>query len=281
MTREEYRRWLAYEVRRGNIDAAQARELLRQFDAGELAARALMLDAGSALDLRRPPADEQENGWLLLLAALGLLALARRRRRQGGPGGWLAMLDRTRMRDDLRTEWGRTTTTLAQYLAATGDVAGWQRQMGTAIRTYYARQYMAGAGRALTAGEWADLDTRLRTQMSYLARFAADAHVRLASGQPYSAGYLAGRSALYGGGAWGLWHEAVDDEYADQPGWVVDYLAVDDDHTCDDCSTAAALGPYLPGAAPLPGTICQGGSSCRCWLRYRRAPETYRELGGV
>lgn len=278
MTREEYRRWLAYEVRRGNLDAATAAELLRRFDAGEIAGDSLMLDAETVLRMAREPAvEERDRTWLLLLAALGLLAAGRLRR----VGARLALHERRRLRDNLRRGWLLETVRLAAELAASGAVARWQMQMGATIRDYYMRQYMAGAGRALSEAETATLEARLRTQMAYLARFGADVHARAAMGQPYGAGYVAGRSELYGGGAWGLWHSAVDAEYAEQPGWVVDYVAVDDGHTCRDCRAAAALGPYLPGAAPLPGLICQGGSRCRCTLAYRWAPETYRRVGEI
>jgi hypothetical protein len=282
VTRQEYRRWLAYQVRRGELDAENAAWLLEQFDAGELDPTNMPLPTDGLLEsVRRPPAQQEKDGGdalLLILAALGLLTASRRRRTASQR---LSMVDRRRTRDLLRAEWNATAARLAADLARTGNVQGWQTHMARAIRDYYTRQYTAGAGRALTAAEWRNLDAKLIRQAGYLARFAHDAHAHAATGQPYSAGYLANRSNLYGGGAWALWHEAVDDEYADQPGWVVYYLAVDDDRTCDECMSAESQGPYLPGAAPMPGEVCQGGSRCRCSLDYRWEPETYAVLGGI
>lgn len=45
----------------------------------------------------------------------------------------------------------------------------------------------------------------------------------------------------------------------------VEYVSESDSITCPPCGTAAGL-YWLPREPPLPGSVCQGGSYCRCFL---------------
>ena len=278
MTRDEYLLLLAEAVQRGALGEENARWLLAQFDAGELRPEWLPVPTDQALELMRQPVDADEGdgdealaALLLLLAALGL------RRERYLLGRRLAQDSRRAARDVLRARWESSVTRLAGDLVATGDVGAWQSAMTTEIRRYYIGQMTGGMGRSLKAQEMAQLERILEGQAGYLTRFAGDVGARLGLGNPFSEGYLAQRSRMYGGQAWSLWHRS--NEFGeDTPGWVVEYVAVDDMGTCAPCS--AAQGYYLPGSGPFPGEICEGGSNCRCERVLVYALDIYRQLGG-
>ncbi len=276
MTRDEYLLLLAEAVERGAITEDDARQLLALFDAGQLDPSRLPLTTDDALAAMRAPADADEGDGNEALAAL-LLLLALLGLRQHWLGRQLDAATRRVARDALRLEWERTVARLARELAATGNVATWHAGMTTEIRRYYVRQMTAGLGRSLTAAELGQLEAVLEQQAGYLLRFASDAGHRLALGNPLGEGYLTQRSRMYGGQAWSLWHQG-NEAGEDQPGWVAEYVAVDDAGTCSPCS--AAQGYYLPGTGPWPGEICDGGSNCRCERFVVYAPEIYRSLGG-
>lgn len=277
MTRDEYLLLLAEAVRRGALDEENARWLLAQFDAGELRPEWLPMPTDAALELMRQPVDVEQGygneelaALLLLLAALGLREIQNLNQR-------MAQESRRAARDVLRARWERTVMQLADDLAATGNVAAWQQSMTTEIRRYYIGQMTGGLGRSLTPAEMLRLERILEGQAGYLTRFAGDVGAHLAMGDPLSRAYTAQRSRMYGGEAWSLWHRG-NEVGEDRPGWVVEYVAVDDMGTCAPCS--AAQGYYLPGAGPYPGEICDGGSNCRCERVLVYLPEMYRQLGG-
>lgn len=277
MTRDEYLLLLAEAVERGAISEDDARQLLALFDAGQLDPDRLPLPTGDALGAMRTPVDADEGDGNEALAAL-LLLLALLGMRQHRLGRHLDAVTRRAARDVLRVEWERAVARLARQLASTGDVATWHAGMTAEIRRYYVRQMTAGLGRSLTAAELGQLEAVLEQQAGYLLRFASDAGHRLALGNPLGEGYLTQRGRMYGGQAWGLWHQG-NEAGEDQPGWVSEYIAVDDSGTCAPCS--AAQGYYLPGTGPWPGEICDGGSNCRCERFVVYAPEIYRSLGGM
>jgi len=45
---------------------------------------------------------------------------------------------------------------------------------------------------------------------------------------------------------------------------MLNYVAVNDEDTCDPCAEAAAGSPYPASECPLPGEICEGRDKCRC-----------------
>lgn len=277
MTRDEYLLLLAEAVQRGVLDEENARWLLAQFDAGELRPEWLPMPTDAALDLMRQPVDADEGYGNEAIAALLLVLAMLGMREQHILGRRMAQEHRRAARDILRAEWERTVTRLTDELVATGNVAAWQGSMTTEIRRYYLRQMTGGLGRSLTPAEMAQLERMLEWQAGYLTRFAGDVSARLALGNPLSAPYTAQRSRMYGGQAWSLWHRS-NEVGEDQPGWVVEYVAVDDMGTCTPCSSAQ--GYYLPGTGPWPGEICDGGSNCRCERVLLYAPDIYRQLGG-
>lgn len=277
MTRDEFLVLLAEAVERGAISEDDARQLLALFDAGQLDPNSLPLTTGDALARMRTPVDADEGDGNEALAALLLLLALLGMRNAYVVGRRIDGAARRIARDALRLEWERNVTRLAQELAASGDVAAWHANMTTEIRRYYLRQVTAGLGRNLTAAELTQLEVVLEQQGGYLLRFAGDVSHRLGLGNPLSEDYLAMRSRLYGGRAWGLWHQG-NEAGEDQLGWVSEYVAVDDMGTCSPCS--AAQGYYLPGTGPWPGEICEGGSNCRCDRVLVYAPEIYRSLGG-
>lgn len=63
------------------------------------------------------------------------------------------------------------------------------------------------------------------------------------------------------------------------PGWVLDYISLDDGGTCVPCLRAERSGPYVPGTPhPMPGGVCLGRGHCRCKLAPRFSPTDYDRL---
>lgn len=129
-----------------------------------------------------------------------------------------------------------------------------------------------------------------REQAAYLQRFADQlAALRLYRAMPaarrdatgpglaeWTAAYIAHRLASYSGAARGLFFAASEGGAAYGPGWIVRYIARDDDRTCSACYDAQ--GYYLPGEGPMPGDVCYGGGACRCRREAIYDPARYAAL---
>ena len=74
------------------------------------------------------------------------------------------------------------------------------------------------------------------------------------------------RALMYGGTGWGAWFKGNITAKARGDGYVVRYIAKDDDRTCSPCYEAERNGPYLPNdpRLPYPGEVCRGHGKCRC-----------------
>ena len=271
MTEDEFARMLAIAVAQGQISEDEAAELLRRFRADELRPIDLPL-----------PADEAVRGadddamWLALLALLVAAGLPRPTSRANM--GVLSMAARIQARNVARSAFHQNVGVLAGNLTQTGNVRAWHMAMQRQIRDYLAQQMAAGLGRALGPTELAYLDDIVRTQESFLYRYAAEVAARQNTSNPLSEAYIANRADQYAGEGWAAWFEASERELTGQDGLVIDYIARDDGATCSPCRFAMQDGPYLPGTGPYPGQVCLGAGNCRCERRPRFAPEEWARL---
>lgn len=272
--RDELLDLLARLVADGLLTEDAARELLAQFDAGEL----------MAWDMPLAPQAGGVRGFdsAAVAAALAALLLLSGNRRPVTP---TALGPNLGIVTTLQTSFGSRSATLAAQLA-TGQatVATWQQGMIQAIQSNLTQQMLAASGRtSLTARQMQQLDALLREQTAYLSRFADQIVLRAAQGQPFSADYLAHRSAQYGGAGRGLFFEESERAALENgdigPGWLIYYISRDDRGTCMPCLSAERSGPYLPGTPhPQPGVVCLGRAACRCRIEWRYEPNLYRRM---
>ncbi len=282
--RENLIRLLADLVADGTITEEQAAGIL--LFAQELSGAETMIPLPSAAP--RPLDDDDEAMILALLAAATGLATvtsyADLRR--------LSRARRTNAADALADWHQDQAADIARSLRA-GNVRTFQQAAGSLNRIHAAAQAALGA-RGLPPALRQSLTTADAESGAYLSRFVDGAGLReiVSRMQPalvaalglgavaaqWGSDYLANRLAMYGAAGRAGFFEAAEeyDEEGAGPGWVVEYIAQDDDRTCSPCSDAQ--GYYLPGDGPYPGQICLGRHRCRCRRVPVYDPEIYATL---
>lgn len=260
MSLDELAILLAALVERGDISEEEAREIFDRFEAGEIPAGDLPQEIAEATEGTR--ADEAAE-----IAALLLLLL----RRSPGQAG--------QIRDEIRRSAENAINRAIADLPA--GSSAWQAEIRRALQIYGYSMETAGLGAEPGPDAIAGVEDDLADLLQWLYLFAGASAARRLLGRPYSERYLQNRARQYLARAWARFHRANESRplYAEN-GWIVDYIARDDPATCDPCSEAAAAGPYLPGAGPMPGEICEGGGNCRCIRIPRWSPEEWTELAG-
>jgi hypothetical protein len=282
MTREQLLEFLTRVVRDRRITERQAAELLLAFDEGRL-----------------DPADlpeEQEDDDLIIVLPWVVAALVILLRRLGYPANPQRLIippvAREALQEVLRAEFQVRSRALAAILHRTGDINAWQKGMADLIKRNMIESATVGAGRILTLAELRALEPMAEEQMAFLARFAdritignlmkkqfainpdsVPANIR-----PMTFEAIAARSELYG--RMGISFNAFFNELAAGygPGWIVDYISMDDGGVCSNCIDNELRGPYLPNSGPFPAENCYGGSRCRCRREARFDPVAYARL---
>ncbi len=279
MTRADFLAALTRAVRDGWLTESEAVALLREYDAGRLVELPEVLPLPDAIQGVRPTDDDD-----LLLVAFGLVLAALGLRAASGvtrlPG--VSLPRRVAGVDALQTAFEAQARQFAADLAAGRlTLADWQATFGQAVRQHLAAQTLAGAGtRTLSPAQLTRLDALARRETAYLSRFADQIVVAQAQGKPLTEAQIGARSEQYAGTARGEFFRAA--ELAERQnggladGYVIEYVAVGDKHTCDPC--LSAVGYYLPGAGPYPGQVCYGRSRCRCRRLWVYDPARYAEL---
>lgn len=212
-------------------------------------------------------------------------AEAWRKLRRLGPRSRIASANR--VQDIHAAEVRRLTEAL---LAGRIGVAEWQRQVRR--QNVLAFDVLLALGASGPApGLSGRLEETEREQAAYLQRFAdgvagnwlaALLPAALATtlglvAQRWTEDYIAQRAASYSGAGRRLFFEAWETGGGGPgDGWVVQYVAQDDERTCSPCREAEGF--YLPGDGPYPGEVCLGGGHCRCerWPIY--SPGLYAQL---
>ncbi len=266
MNRDELLRLLLDLTTRGVISAEQAREIVERFEVGDI----------SPIDLPLPPAQallfEGVDDALIFAAILAML------NRTSVPESRLIERERSRLRQSLRTEFDRQLERMGTNVTDGGlTVLRWHEQMKEEITSYTAQQYAAGVGRPVATN--APLGPTITEQYAYLYRFAGQVAVLALLGVAMSSGAVASRSKLYGNSGWGMHWRGNEEGFGERSGYVVDYISVDEPSTCRPCLDAQNNGPYLIDRdSPYPGSVCLGGSRCRCQTRIRYDMPAWRRL---
>lgn len=277
MTRVDFLAALTRAVRDGWLAEADAAALLREYDAGHLVELPDVLPLPDAIQGVR-----QDDSDHLLLIAFGLVLAAFGLRTAAERLPVLSLPRRVAGVDALQTAFEAQARQFAADLAAGRlTLADWQAAFGQVVRQHLAAQTLAGAGtRTLSPAQLTRLDALARRETAYLTRFADQIVIAQAQGQPLTEAQIGARSEQYAGTARGEFFRAA--ELAEMQngglgdGYVIEYVAVGDKHTCDPCNSA--VGYYLPGAGPYPGQVCYGRSRCRCRRLWIYDPARYAEL---
>jgi hypothetical protein len=184
---------------------------------------------------------------------------------------------RAHYRDILQRDFEKQVRGLAKSVAAGKiPVSVWQSRMADAINAHTIRQASIGRGASISKAEvTARLVPRVHTDLVYLQRFADELALKIATGSPWSADYIAARAARYAGEGRAAWFEEAERAEA-RPGYVIRYRARDDGYTCDPCRKAD--GVYLPGDGQFPGRVCLGRARCRCTRELVYDPAAYARL---
>ena len=254
------------------LTEAEAVDLLRRYDAGEI----------DAADL--PLAPEEQGGAVRLAAglALALLLVAGASGQRVTRLEGVSLVRRERARDAAADHFEQDALALAsRYHGGRITLAEWQATFAGRVGSELAALALLGAGADTLGGAaLAELRRQTALQAGYVSRFADDVAVKRAQARPMSLLGIAARSALYAGAAYALYfysHEAT--EGAGREGYVVEYKSVDSPTTCQPCH--AAEGYYLPTAGPYPGQVCYGRSKCRRRRILRYDPIAYARLTGA
>ena len=252
MTLAEYEELLADLVARNVITIDGAKRLRQMFINGEI----------NEDDLPLPivQAQEKNDDALLLFLSLALT------------GNRVSLIAREVKREEIRRQFDAQMTALGYALAHDEiSLAKWQKQARDAISGALSAQWSAGNGTEAQA----DITGIIDEQLTYLYRFAGEAHARQILGDPYSDLQIVNRSLMYGGAVRGAWFRGNEATNYDD-GYVARYIAVDDRRTCQACHNAA--GYYRINSGPYPGEICYGGGRCRCVRVIEYNPEIARTL---
>lgn len=276
MTYDEFLDLLQRLVDDGEITGAEAEELLSRYD--EFADIGLALPPESMLP--------DEDGMAALIIALLIFVLYNTLQRQvardniGAVLTRLSYAQRVASFGHVQDLFQAEVSTLAQRLASGAiNVSQWQRQFSQAIAVHYrtAAQLAFGSTALSNTAEQA-LRLEILRQQAFLSRFADHYSLSVMRGEPFSEGYLANRSRMYAGGMRAVSYRIIEMTYADTDGWVVYYIAVDDERTCSECMDAMVQGPYLMGNGPHPGEVCLGRDRCRCRREPIYDPQAYQSL---
>ncbi len=283
MSRGEFIQILTQAVMDKQITETQAKELVALYD--EQGTPVSMTAVSLADLLARQDAEDDRIRHLMMVFLLVLLGL-------GGtitPDAqtWdaieqmirgLPIARRTALMDTAQDVMGEELGRLTERLGAGLSLDEWMVEADKLVRRQMYLGRMLGAG-ALTAGIM-EVSREMARDSRYLARFGGEIMLRQMLGKPMSGAWIAARLTTYGGAARSLFYEGYETQGLPDgesgPGWVSEYEAEDDDHTCGRCHDAQ--GYYLPGDGPMPGRECLGGNKCRCRRVMLYAPDIYQEL---
>lgn len=256
----------------GKITEPEAHNLLARYDAKEF----------GDLDLPLPPAEfvpmaDEHNDKDILLALVGIIDLH--------PSD-LSIKGRTLFVDEIQDVFIYMMESNAKRLVhgvlpKKQKIRYWQIDTLYQYKLHIIQQAMLGRGvDSLDDATTAQINDRMRTDAAYMSRFADEIALGVLTGALLSEAYIANRSAAYGGTGRGEFYRGIDEAISSElgSGWVDEYVAVDDRHTCEPCQQAQGF--YLPSTGPYPGVICYGGGRCRCSRRPVYDPGMYARLGG-
>lgn len=267
MDRDSFLDYLTRAVNESFITEAEAVELLKKFDAGDIDEPMLPLPLDEAVT---ETTEQDMTSALLVLVTLGIIS-------KGFKFPRMSEKQQEQAATRLQDRFAGIVRGLAPV--ALENVSGWQATFGRTIQEHIIQQAVMGRLRPLLPSELATLDRVIRAQQAFASRFADEHAAGLLMGNSFSVEYIGHRSELYNGEARAEFYRQKEEEEAED-GTVYDYISVDDNGTCQPCLDAEAAGPYLAGEGEYPGTVCEGRGFCRCTREARFAPDEARELRG-
>lgn len=245
MNREAFLSLLTRAVKDSTLTEAEAIDLLKQYDRGELR---IDEDETPTDEPIAPLTDEEVERAIASLLALGSLAYLH--------------LRRSHFREVLQDGFIEKARGLAKARAAGKALSEWQAEMSAAVRENVVQQAAVGSGRIPAADA---LTGAVELQGAYLARWADEQAVRWLVDNPQSELAMMARAALYAGAGRAEGYKAEAELYPE--GGAVIYTAVDDSGTCQSCLDAE--GTYsVSEPFPTPGDVCEGFGNCRCTLEF-------------
>lgn len=269
MSREQFLDYLTRAVADEFLTEDEAVEFLRQFDKGTLDTSMLPLPLSETI---RETTEEDVNAAAIVLVTLGILSRVKDSIRF--PRMTPKQQEQTATR--LQDRFAASVRRYAKELAESSSIPAWQISMSETLQEHIIQQALMGRLRPLTIEEIATLDSVVRTQQAFLSRFADEIASRNLQGNPFSELQIGARGEQYNGEARAEFFRGVESDAED--GTVYDYIALDDNRTCQPCLDAEAASPYLPGEGEYPGSVCEGGGFCRCVREARYAPDEAAEL---
>jgi hypothetical protein len=208
--------------------------------------------------------DDNLDEWLIAWALLLLLL-------NGNANAVLTVTQRLRARTLLRANYEQTVQGLANSVSGgTMALATWTDEMQLAYGGYARQMAVAGAGTLPDDAMRAVVDTRIREQEPFLARFA-----RLVAAGALSVRAIAARAKLYGNVGHAAYWQAQGSSA--QTGYIERWISQDDQHVCINCAPLHNR-TFLPGQGTMPGEVCLG--ICRCSRVLEYNPDEYRRLSG-
>jgi hypothetical protein len=191
----------------------------------------------------------------------------------------LKIKDLLTIHERLQTKFEANNHRLATLLFAGGiTLAAWRSGTWQSIKKLILHQAALGAGKQPDA---AKLHEVLQRESEYFRKFAEAIFAGHVSDDtirpvPRTAEQVASRADLYSGVPRGLFYELHEERGELGYGWVVQFRAKDDKHTCRPCRDAE--GYYLANTGPYPGGVCKGRGRCRCVRVPVFDPDIYRRL---
>lgn len=193
---------------------------------------------------------------------------------------------RMRVHEQLQDQFEQKNKRLAM-LVFTGAVglAAWRLMFWENVRRLHLMQSALAMGSVPYLLKLAEI---LKREAEYVNRFAEAvfagrvayrAGMKTQRKTPFTQKEIENRENLYSGVPRGLFYEIWEEFRPPGSGWVIQYIARDDENTCLPCSRAA--GYYLPGTGPMPGQVCEGQGKCRCVRRAVFLPEIQKQLQNV
>ena len=255
MTRAEFLKFLHRSVADEFMTEDEAADLLVRFERGEINESVLPLTVAASID----ELDEED-----MQAALDELSGEKKRHGVLPLIVLSAFAVRAKARERLQDKFRDDSAVLAKKLVETGNTAEFQSAMKSLVKVHTVQQALVGAGRELDANEINQLSDEIVQDLAYLARWSDEIAARNLLGREFSGPAAEARAKLYAGRGRAQWFKFA---LAEEEG-LVDFVALDDDNTCQECLDADRNGPYQASdpSIPLPGDVCRGGGNCRCEL---------------
>jgi hypothetical protein len=265
--RKDFLAYLVRAVKENFLTESEASALLRRFDSGDINESMLSLLLDEAIT---ETTEDEISKAALVLVGLGILS------KVSGQIRFPRLTESQQERTATRLQERFATQVRGFAYKSIEDLGGWQRSMSRTISEHIIQQSMLGRLRPLEQSEIKILDLVVKAQLTFAARFADEQSIRLLQGNPFSVDYIGARSEQYNGVARAEFYRAKEGELED--GYIVDFVAQDDNSTCIPCLDAQNASPYLPGEGEFPGLTCDGRGFCRCVREERYDPAVANEL---